>query len=304
MVVLLAVFFAVMSAFFFSLQGVATRKAVMGKAVIPGLFLSVGLGVPLILPLLFYTGDIYTFFQTNPTSLLLLAIMGFFQYVAGRGLYTVALKIIGNTRAAPVRETSLIHSVLFGIVLLNETITFFSSLAIVLILFGVLMATMGGEAVPQPKGSNFRSSSLRKGFLVGLVGAAFWGFAPILIKSALPGVSSPIMATWFSFVFGTMAWSVILIGSKQVGGIRGLGRSSIILFLIAGGLTVLAQLMRFSAIGLEQVVIIVPVLTGINPIFSLILSAILIRKIERINRFVVIGIVASAIGAFGVASGI
>ncbi|MFQ6011195.1 MAG: hypothetical protein ACE5KG_03375, partial [Nitrososphaerales archaeon] len=66
----------------------------------------------------------------------------------------------------------------------------------------------------------------------------------------------------------------------------------------------IAQLFRFSALSLEEVVFVIPVILGFNPIFSLLLSAILIRMLEGINRFVIIGIVASAIGAVVVASGI
>ncbi len=304
MVVVLAIIFAVLSALFFSLQGVASRKAVLNRAVIPGAFLSIGMGVPILLPLIFWNGDIYTFFQTNPRSILLLAVMGLFQYVAGIGLYTKAVKMIGNTRSTPIRETSMIHSVFFGIVLLNETITLVSALALVLIMFGVLMASMSGEAIPQGSSKSFMSSNLFKGMVIGLVAASFWGFSPILIRAALPGVSSPIMATWFSFIFGAIGWTLILVGTRKVSGIKRLGRISITLFLAAGVMTTIAQLFRFSALGLGEVVLVVPVILGTNPIFSLVLSAILIRNIEGINKFVIIGIIASAIGAFVVASGI
>ena len=302
MVVVLAIIFAVLSAFFFSLQGVASRKAVLNRGVIPGAFLSIGMGVPILLPLLFWNGDIYTFFQTNPTSILLLALMGLSQYVIGIGLYIKALKMIGNTRSTPIRETSMIHSVFFGIVLLNESITLVSALAIVLIMFGVLMASMSGEAIPQGSSKSFMKSNLFKGMVIGLVAASFWGFAPILIRSALPGVSSPIMATWFSFIFGAIGWTLILVGTRNVGAIKRLGKSSIVLFLIAGVMTVLGQVFRFSALGLEEVVFVIPVILGANPIFSLVLSAILIRNIEGINKLVIIGIITSAIGAAIVAS--
>ncbi|MFQ6011981.1 MAG: EamA family transporter, partial [Nitrososphaerales archaeon] len=237
MVSVIAILFALLSAFFFSSAGIANRKAVINKEVIPGTFLVISIAVPFLLPAIILTGDIFTFFQTDPTSVALLAVMGVLQYVAGIGLYTKALKMIGTTRSAPIRETSLIHSVFFGIVLLNETITLLSTLAIVLILFGVIMASMSGEAIPHGPTKNFMSSNLLKGMIIGLVAAGFWGFAPVLIRAALPGVSSPIMATWFSFVFGALAWTLILIGTRKVGGIKRLGRSSIILFLLAGVMT-------------------------------------------------------------------
>ncbi len=304
MVAVLPVLFAVLAALFFSLQGVANRKAVIGKEVIPGAFLSMTLGVPIILPIIFWTGDIYTLFQTSLRSILLLAAMGLLQYVAGIGLYIKAVKMIGNTRSTPIRETSLIHAVFFGIVILNETISLLSALAIALIMFGVLMSSLSGEAVPQGSNKTFLRSNLFKGMLIGLLSAFFWGFAPVLIKSALPGVSSPIMGTWISFVAGAIAWVIILVGTRKVTGVKKLGRTSITLFLVAGVMTAVAQIFRFSALSLGAVVLVVPVILGVNPIFSLVLSAILIRNIEGINKFVIIGIIVSAIGGVLVARGI
>lgn len=304
MLVPIAILFALLSALFFSLQGIANRKAVIGKEVIPGAFLSVAVGVPFILPIILRNGDIFTFFSTNPFSIFLLAIMGVIQFVGGRGLMTLGVKMIGATRSSTIRETALIHSVLLGVLVLDERVTVISGLAVTLILFGILMASLSGEAIPQGISKSFRNSNLLKGILIGLLGALFMGFSPILIKAALPDISSPIMATWISFLFGTLAWLVILTGTRKIGGIKRLGRTSIILFLVAGVMTVIAQLFRFSALGLEQVVIVVPIIAGLSPIFSLIFSAILIREIEGINRFVIIGILVSAVGAFGVASGI
>ena len=111
------------------------------------------------------------------------------------------------------------------------------------------------------------------------------------------------MATWISFVFGALGWILVLGGTGNVGGIRRLGRRSISLFLVAGLMGALAQLFRFSALGLGAVVLVTPIILGVNPIISLVLSAILIRHIERINKFVIIGIIATAIGAVVVASG-
>jgi len=45
-------------------------------------------------------------------------------------------------------------------------------------------------------------------------------------------------------------------------------------------------------------------ISDFRQIFSLIFSAILIRDIESINRFVIIWIIVSAVGAFGVTSGL
>ncbi|MCH8022771.1 MAG: hypothetical protein IH932_03405 [Thaumarchaeota archaeon] len=92
--------------------------------------------------------------------------------------------------------------------------------------------------------------------------------------------------------------------TRKVGTIRRLGRTGIILFLFGGAMVVLAQILRFNALNLEQVVTVVPILFGLDPLLTLLFSALLIRKLEGINRLVILGVAASTLGAIGVASGL
>jgi len=133
--------------------------------------------------------------------------------------------------------------------------------------------------------------------LVGLLGTSFWGITPVLTKAALPGISSPIMATWLSFAFGSIAWLALLLGTGKMGGIKTLGRSGMIWFMFAGVLAAVAQLFSFSALGIQDVLFVIPFRTGIAPIMTIVLSYILIRKLERINARVLLGIAISSIGA-------
>jgi len=293
--VLLPIFFIVMSSLFFSSQGIANRKAVMGRDVNTGTFLSVLISLPLILPLIVLNGDLFKVFSSEPTSIMLLALVGVLHYVFGRGLNTLSIKLIGVTRSVPIRETMLIHSTIFSIILLGETLTIYSTAAIALIVVGVLVVAKSGQVSQDSR--VFKPGALMKGVLVGLLGTAFWGITPVLVKAALPGISSPIMATWLSFAFGSIFWIALLLGTGKMGRIKTLGRSGMIWFMFAGVLAAVAQLFSFSALGIEDVLFVIPFRTGIAPIMTIILSYILIRKLERINARVLLGIAISSMGA-------
>jgi len=299
----LGILFALAAAVIFSISAIINRKAVLGRALTPGMFISVAIGVPLILPVIILNGDIFTITSLAPYTIFLLAMMGFFQFVGGRGLNMAAIKLLGATRTSPVRETSLIHSAVWGVILLNENLSIFAALAIVMISAGAIITSMSGEPPSQRGSRNSGHSLLLRGMLYGLLGAALWGFTPILIRVALPGVVSPILAVWISFLFATLMWLVIITGTRKVGTIRRLGRTGILLFLFGGVMVVLAQILRFNALNLEQVVTVVPILFGLDPLLTLLFSALLIRKLEGINRLVILGVTASTLGAIGVASG-
>ncbi len=298
------ILFALAAAVIFSISAIINRRAVLGRAITPGMFISVAIGVPLILPLIILNGDIFTITSIAPFTFFLLAMMGLFQFVGGRGLNMAAIKLLGATRSAPVRETSLIHSAVWGIILLDENLSIFAALAIMMISAGAIITSVSGGPSSKEGSPNFGRSIILRGMLYGLLGASLWGFTPILIKAALPGVISPLFAVWVSFLFATIILSVIIIVTRKVGTIRRLGRTGIILFLFGGAMVVLAQILRFNALNLEQVVTVVPILFGLDPLLTLLFSALLIRKLEGINRLVILGVAASTLGAIGVASGL
>ena len=273
------------------------RRAVIGRDVLLGTYITVIISVPFLLPFLILNGDLALITKTSPISILLLAAMGLVHYIGGRGAYNIAVKMIGVTRATPLRETNLIHSVFYGLLLLNEKLTVLSSIAIGLISVGVLAASMSqarGQGIMQKVGSGL----FLKGILIGLVGASFWGISPILIKFALPGVSSPIAASWLSFIFGSLGWTIIHLARGKIRLIPTLGRNGIILFSLAGTLAATAHVFRFSALQIADVVTIIPLAAGLGPILTLGFAYIFVRKVEGINKMVIAGIIITSIGAF------
>ncbi|MFQ6011559.1 MAG: EamA family transporter, partial [Nitrososphaerales archaeon] len=270
-------------------------KAVVGRDVNTGTFLSVLISIPLILPLVVLNGDLSKIFSSDPFSIFLIALVGVLHYIFGRGLNTLSIKLIGVTRSVPIRETLLIHSTIFSILLLKETLTIPSAVAIALIILGVLVVAWSGQVSYDTR--VFKPGTLVKGVLVGLVGTSFWGITPVLTKAALPGLSSPTMGAWLSFVFGSIGWVAFLLGTRQMGKIKTLGKDGILWFMFAGFLAAVAQLFSFSALGLVDVLFVIPFRTGIAPIMTLVLSYILIRRLESINARVLLGVSTSSLGA-------
>ncbi|MFQ6011253.1 MAG: EamA family transporter [Nitrososphaerales archaeon] len=300
----LGILYAFAAAVIFSISAIINRKAVLGREITAGMFISVAIGVPLILPVIILNGDLFTLTSIAPFTMLLLALMGFFQFVGGRGLNMAAIKLIGATRSSPFRETSLIHSAVWGVVLLSEEVSILAALAILMISAGAIITSVSGEPATVERARTFGRSILLRGALYGLLGAAFWGFTPVLIRAALPGISSPLFAVWIAFIFATIMWTAIITGTRKFGTIRNLDRNGAFLFLLGGATVVLAQIFRFNALNLEQIVLVVPILFGLDPLLTLLFSTLLIRKLEGINRLVILGVAASTLGAIGIASGL
>lgn len=299
---LLALSLAGLSALFFSLQGVMNRKAVMGRDIIAGSYLSVLITVPLLLPAVILDGNISSIFSTTPKSLLFLAMVGLSHYMIGRTLNAGSVKAIGVTRSIPLRETAILHSTTYGLLFLNETISLVAGFAIGLMAFGVILTAMSGKAIRDDRELN--KKLLMKGIFYGLLGASFWGMSPVFAAAALPGVASPILATWIAFIFAAIGYTGFQGIRGKIGNVRGLGRSGIFLFAMTGLFAAVAQMTRFLALDTASFFTVIPFQMGVNPVITLVISFILIRRIESINRWVVAGVAVATLGAVIIASGL
>ena len=299
---LLALSLAGLSALFFSLQGVMNRKAVLGRDIIAGSYLSVIITVPLLLPVVILDGNISSIFSTTPKSLLFLAMVGLSHYMIGRTLNAASVKAIGITRSIPLRETAILHSTAYGLLFLDETLSILSGFAIGLMAFGVILTATSGEAIHEDR--EFKRKILLRGVIFGLLGASFWGMSPVFAKAALSGVASPILATWIAFVFAAIGYTGFQGIRGKIGNIRGLGRSGIFFFAMTGLFAAAAQMTRFLALDMANFFTVIPFQMGINPVITLVISFILIRRIENINRWVVAGVAVATLGAVIIASGL
>jgi len=299
---ILALTLAGLSALFFSLQGVMNRKAVMGRDIIAGSYLSVVVTVPLLLPAVILDGNISSIFSTTPKSLLFLAMVGLSHYMIGRTLNAASVKAIGITRSIPLRETAILHSAAYGLLFLNESLSIAAGFAIGLMAFGVVITAMSGGAISNDRG--FNRTVLLKGIFFGLLGASFWGMSPVFAKAALPGVASPILATWIAFIFAALGYTGFQGIRGKIGNVRGLGRSGIFFFAMTGLFAAGAQMTRFLALDMANFFTVIPFQMGINPVITLVISFILIRRIESIDRWVVSGVGVATLGAVIIASGV
>jgi uncharacterized membrane protein len=222
----------------------------------------------------------------NWTAIGLFITSGIFASTLGRLFNFISIERIGVALSATIIGSSPLFSTLLAALFLGEQVALSTLLGTVLIVVGIAAARSAGQTV-----ENLRSNVL----LLPIASATFYGASSVVRKAALNILPEPT----FGAVVGAMAsiasFGVYLLLTQNTDDIQfnwGGGK----FFIINGVVVTLAWLAMFSALTIGKVSV-VTALGGTNPLFSVILSAILLKDSEELNPRIVVGCLAIVVGA-------
>jgi drug/metabolite transporter (DMT)-like permease len=301
---------ALLSALSFSLSDVFARR---GVAVAPpsyGAFATVIMGVPMFAVAALVTGQLLNYDELPGRGYALLAAAGLVHYVVGRYFNYSAVQAIGAARASPVQSLTLPYSVIVALLLLDEGVTTGMVVGMALILVGpaimverqqrrspVVAAEAALEGEPPPPSPQPFELRQAEGYAFALIAAISYGSSPVLIRAALEDTDGlAIFGGFISYV----AAAAFLLASLLVPARRQM-RQALTLpvfraFFGAGFAVFVAQMLRFTALELASVAVVATLLRFAG-IFTLLLSWLFNRDLERITWRLVIGVLLSVAGA-------
>ena len=320
------------SAFSFSVNSILVRRgfADAGATAAQGAFITVLLGVPFGLAAVLITGQIFNFDLISLNGYLLLSAAGVVHFGVGRYCNYRGIAAIGASRAVTVQAVAVPYSILMAVVLLGERPTLLMYLAIALILVGPFLmierrpkrpassppsphpspanrergeppgtqsgrgeapGTQGGEESPRVEIRQL------EGYVFSLLAALAYGTSPILIRAAVQdGVGTAAIGTFVAYVAASAVLTAGLVLPAQRELVHAINFRYMRLFGGAGFSVFLAQLLRFFALSLASVSIVNPLMRTVG-VFTLILSYLLNRRLEKITLGVVLGVLVSFAGA-------
>lgn len=307
------------SAFSFSVNSILVRRgfADAGATAAQGAFITVLLGVPFGLAAVLITGQIFNFDLISLNGYLLLSAAGVVHFGVGRYCNYRGIAAIGASRAVTVQAVAVPYSILMAVVLLGERPTLLMYLAIALILVGPFLMierrpkrpapassppaqTGRGEAQGAAQGGEESSRvEIRQleGYVFSLLAALAYGTSPILIRAAVQdGVGTAAIGTFVAYVAASAVLTAGLVLPAQRELVHAINFRYMRLFGGAGFSVFLAQLLRFFALSLASVSIVNPLMRTVG-VFTLILSYLLNRRLEKITLGVVLGVLVSFAGA-------
>ena len=300
---------ALASAFAFSVNGILVRRGVAGAGATAGqgAFITVLLGVPFGLIAVAVTGQLFNFGEIPLGGYLLLAVTGIVHFGVGRYCNYRGVAAIGASRAVTIQAVAIPYSIFMAIFLLDEEITLLMFIGIALILGSPAAMIERRSKKPQPPQGAAESATAQvpdamkvrqlEGYTFSLLAALAYGTSPILIRAAMEDSSrTAAIGTLvaYSAAASVLTAGLALPGQRQL--ISAINLRYMRLFGGAGLSVFLAQLLRFFALSIADVAVVNPLMRMVG-MFTLILTYLVNRSLEKITWRVVLGVLISFAGS-------
>lgn len=287
---LLAQTLAVVVAFIFAVGDIAGRLAVRHSTPYTGALLGTFAGLVLFALIALGSGS---WEAVNLTGILWFVVAGVFYPGFGYIAIFKAFERVGVARTAAVLGMSPMISVTIAVLFLGERPGFFELCGTALIVLGVVSISL--EKDDGEGGISFRK------LLWPILTAVCFGATPILRKTGLQYLPSPVMGMLFSSL-GGMFILLACIGFIPRAQRFSRHRLGAVQYILTGLIYALAVYLYFLALGKGAVSVVVPLVLT-YPLFVLIIMALAFRKLERITPRLIVGAILTVAGA-GVITGL
>ena len=235
---------------------------------------------------IFVTGGVH---PVPLTGILLFTVVGIFQLGVRLLAYTGVEKI-GASRSSALQSVSPLVSAAIAVAILGEPTTPLIVLGTCLVVGGIVLISWKPER---------QFAHFRRWHLLLPIGAAFLtGINHPIRRYVLTMADEPL---FFSALMGSVSLLGFLIYFSVSRRSQRLvwNRSAVGPFLATGLCETMSILLIITAISMGRVVIVAPIAAS-YPVWSLILSALLLRDVEPINQKVIAGIISVVAGNFAI----
>ena len=224
---------------------------------------------------------------------------GMLSYIGGRSQQYIAISLIGAARVTPIVGSAALFSALYAITLTRMRVTGFDEHLNVLLGVGTVVVVLGlaltsGNFLRQSWGSDWKSVL---GYALAIFAAACYGAGTLSGRVLSIQFGSPLIMAAGSMFFATLVLSPIY-GREAVQRSTSSGWAPVYVFL-AGFAAACAVISIYFAVTREgSSILVLSPIVSCNPLVTLILARLFLRRTEPITRELVIGTLL-AVGGVG-----
>ncbi len=309
---MLGIVYSILSAAAFALNATAARRAVLSGTVLQGLMVTVPIGVPLFVLLMFATGEAQLLGAFSLQAIAWFSAAGMVHFVIGRYCNFSASAAIGTNLASPILQAEVLVTLLLAMAVLGESLTPLRALGIALLVVGPGLvttrdrpykqaATTTGTQQPvslKGDGSPAFVPRYAEGFTYATLAAIAYGFSPIFIGLGLKaaGGSGAMAGGLVSYIAATVLVAIVLLVTRQPASTYRIAPSAMRWFLFAGVIVFFSQAFRYAAMALVPVSV-VTALQRLSSLFRIYFGWLINRDYEVFDRSVITATVLSMLGA-------
>jgi len=285
----LVILFSLLSAFFFAALSVSIKVGMKGSNPMTATLISsvVNAAFLWIITFLFLPFDLFL-----NKGLIYLGIAGLLAPSLARVFMYTGIEKVGVSITSPIKETAQFFAAAIAIIVLGEHLTVFIGIATCMTIIGVILLSWSPSDSKLPNQLQWKRKDLIYPFSAALlygVSRVFRKLGMITVTSSWGGAT--VMATISLFFF------LILFAFMPNNQSLKINKNNLYFYTLAGILGGLGQVTALTAFKLGDIVLVGPLIST-APLFTLLLTYVFLKKIERITLNVTLGailIVASVI---------
>jgi len=297
-------FFALLSSSSLGLTVVAIRRGVLKGSPAVATLITVLTGVPLFVLAAVVTGQLFQASAIEAGGYGALAITGVLQMVIGRYSFYRSIQAIGGNQAELFQALQVPLSIAIAVVFLDETLGLQIATGVGLVMAGPMLLVLakgtpkagvapestdkGNVSVPQVR--------MREGLLFGLIAIISFSVGDVLARGVLADSGLGLLGGLVIYLTAAVVLVGWVVASGRFSQIRETSASAATRwFLLAALIGFLAQMSRYVALAFAPVYLVVPLMRTV-PLFVLIFSFLLNRRLEVFSLKLVAGVLAAVLG--------
>lgn len=267
----------------FGLFQALNRQAVRGMDVYIATFVQLLVSSIVLVAISLATEDVSLVFSAPITAILSFVAAGFFHFLIGWTLLNGSQKRIGAARTSPLIATVPLFGAVVAAVALREFPTWLELVGIGIIVLGAYLISKETENPENIKNATQRFSALLRASWMGLAAAFFWALSPIFIRVGLQGLPSPMLGVTIGVTASAISYAIILLWQRE----RWFGvpiTNEAWTFKLSAGLLVgLSTWMRWVALDLAPVAVVLALTMISSPLVILLSPLISGKHLERVT---------------------
>jgi drug/metabolite transporter, DME family len=211
-------------------------------------------------------------------AMIYFVISGCVQPLLARALFYEGITRIGVARAGPLRGTEPLFATIIGVSFLHEQpgVLVYAGTALIMGSLWLISGKQHGDAKWRLVDTTFPISA-----------ALISAISQSLRKQGLKILPDPFVAVAIVTTVSLILFLVFVLTTGRSHLLR-MERQGFLIFLAAALVATAAQVLNFVALGRGELSVIIPLLNT-TPLFTVLLSVVFLRKVETVNRRIVLG---------------
>lgn len=218
------------------------------------------------------------------------ALMGLIAYPLARVLQNTAIDMVGASRAVPMGSAQPLVAFILGMLLLGERPNALVSAGTPVIVAGLLMVVLAGNIRSTEKILTVRNF----GYLLAIGAATAFASRDVISRHVVTGTAPALVTAAFALTIGGIML-LTLVHRDLVRTTRSVPGKYLAMCCIAGIFQGLAVASLFQALARAPVTVVSPIYAS-QPIITLFLIHIFLRRLETLSPMLVMGTVISIAG--------